>query len=58
MPYAWQRKTPSKRSFSVDVIQGVESEDALEVVCKIERRGALTAAEKCRTWLNQLSDTR
>lgn len=28
--------------------------DVLEVVRKIERRGALTTAEKCRTWLNQL----
>ncbi|VVO04888.1 Prophage integrase IntS [Pseudomonas fluorescens] len=28
--------------------------DLLEVVRKIERRGALTTAEKCRTWFNQL----
>ena len=28
--------------------------DILEVLRKIERRGALTTAEKCRTWLNQL----
>lgn len=28
--------------------------DLLEVLAKIERRGALTTAEKCRTWLYQM----
>ena len=32
----------------------VARRDLVEVLRKIERRNALTTAEKCRTWLNQL----
>lgn len=35
-------------------IYAVTQADLLEVLGKIEGRGALTTAEKCRTWFNQL----
>jgi integrase len=51
-----------RRIFTKDVlpmigrrsIYGLQRPDLLDVVAQIERRGALTAAEKVRTWFRQL----
>ncbi len=42
---------PALRSLSIFEIK---RQDLLEVLRRIERRKALTTAEKCRTWFNQL----
>ena len=35
-------------------ISEISRQDLLRVLARIERRGALTTAEKCRTWFNQM----